>query len=220
MVQTKWVRQARLYEKKEDFVVTLKKRGFSLNAALMAELTPKDRFAEILISEDNAKIAFVFTGKETEWSFKLSNAGPRATSRMIEASALIARNRNLTALVGEGGEATKIRVVPEDGMYVGDIEPTFCYDGTKEPAGDGDIGVFRLFVGSDVVLIGGGRIKPEISKLLSENLPFDRYDYFLTGTEITAFEHQARIMNKFRAEHNGMPLLNQMLARKNLDAQG
>lgn len=216
MTKTKWIRQSHVQEPEPQFWLTLRKYGFQLNETLSTTLSARDRHAEIFLSEDNRKIALCFTRKRSEWSFPLSDLGPNDHSRRIDAPNIIKGNPQLSARLAEGGHSARIRLMVDGEYYIGKIEPTFCFDGAEEPAVDGDIGVFRLWLGDDVVMIGGGRIRAEIATALAEALPFDRYDYFLTPTEIDAFEQQARHIRAYAAQKNDVPVLNKQLAHRRM----
>ncbi|WP_368343659.1 hypothetical protein [Pelagovum sp. HNIBRBA483] len=216
MTETKWIRQSHVEEVQPEFWITLRRYGFQLNETLSAELSARDRYAEIFISADNKKVALCFSRRRSDWTFPMSDLGSTDRTRRIDAPNIIKGNRQLAALLNEGGDSARIRLHHEGNYYVGKIEPTFCCDGAEEPAADGDIGVFRLFIGEDVVLIGGGRIRAEIATALAEGLPFDRYDYFLTETEIDALEQQARFLRQYAARKSDVPVLNKQLARRRL----
>lgn len=204
---TEWERQPKIFTEKKDMVIRLRKRGFSLSNELLAALPRKSAYAEIFISKDKEKIAFSFMPKETDWSFPIS----MGKTRTIEAAELIKHNPDLHALASQSKNGTTITVVPEGDKFVGALERVFIHDDTDGPLDDESVGVFRLYVGGDIVLIGSGSIKSQIAKIAGRNLPFDRYEYFLTSDEFTARKHQSKIMSQYRAIHNDTPLLNKKL---------
>jgi hypothetical protein len=208
---TKWIRQPTRFTAEKEFVVTLTKRGFALNSELSDALPRRYKFAEIFISDDNEEIAFEFQAKQTQWSFKIAEPKSKRGSRVIEAAELIANNIHLSALLKGNKSDCKIVVSADGDMYSGRLKRAFMYNGASKPAAKSAVGVYRLYVGSNVVLIGSGKIGEHVDAISSNNMPFDKYEYFLTDDEKTAAQHQNDLLKEFRAAHGDMPLLNKKI---------
>lgn len=217
MNNIKWVKQARPEKSADEPSVTITRSGFILNHTMVDLMPARIKHAEIYISEDGMWIGFEFRIRATASSFEMGPVNPRSKTRTIAARELVRDTPHLIGLLKEGRAASVIKLAAQSGKYVGALEPVFSYDAVKHPPSDTDIGVYRLVLGADVVMIGHGPIKAILAACIAENLPFDHFQYFEAEDESAAVMHEARVLEKYIAEHGDLPLYNRKIARRHHD---